>query len=47
MVPDGKKIMFAANPPQNTFLYTANADGTDLRRIAAGDDPAWGTHAQK
>jgi Tol biopolymer transport system component len=45
--PDGKKIIFAAELPQGTTIYTMNANGTDLKRVAAGDDPAWGTHPQK
>jgi Tol biopolymer transport system component len=42
--PDGKKIIFAANLGQSTFVYTMNANGTGLKRITAGDDPVWGTH---
>jgi TolB protein len=42
--PDGTKIVFATNSAQGSFVYTMNADGTGLKRIATGDDPAWGTH---
>jgi Tol biopolymer transport system component len=42
--PDGKRIIFAANTAQGTFVYTMSADGTGLEKIAAGDDPVWGTH---
>jgi Tol biopolymer transport system component len=42
--PDGTKIIFATNSPQGSFVYTMNADGTGLKKIAVGDDPVWGTH---
>jgi Tol biopolymer transport system component len=42
--PDGKKIIFAINSAQGSFVYTMNADGTGLKKIATGDDPVWGTH---
>jgi Tol biopolymer transport system component len=45
--PDGKKIIFAADLPQGTTIYTMSANGTDPKRVATGDDPAWGTHPQK
>jgi Tol biopolymer transport system component len=45
--PDGTKIIFAANTAQGTVVYTMNADGTGLERVAAGDDPVWGTHPQQ
>jgi Tol biopolymer transport system component len=45
--PNGRKIIFAADLPQGTTIYTMNANGTHLRRVATGDDPAWGTHPQK
>jgi Tol biopolymer transport system component len=42
--PDGTKIIFATN---TGFVYTMNADGTGLKKIATGDDPVWGTHPQQ
>jgi len=45
--PDGTRIIFAANTAHGTFVYTMNADGTRLQRVAAGDDPVWGTHPQQ
>jgi Tol biopolymer transport system component len=42
--PDGKKIIFATYSAQGAFVYTMNANGTGLKRIAVGDDPVWGTH---
>jgi Tol biopolymer transport system component len=43
--PDGKKIIFATYSLQGAaFVYTMNANGTGLKRIAVGDDPVWGTH---
>ena len=45
--PDGTKIIFATNSPQGSFVYTMNADGTGLKKIATGDDPVWGTHPQQ
>lgn len=43
--PDGKKIIFATSLGQSGSVYTMNADGSGLRRVAAvGDDPVWGTH---
>lgn len=45
--PDGNKIIFAANLRKGTFVYSMNADGTGLEKIATGDDPVWGTHPQQ
>jgi Tol biopolymer transport system component len=45
--PNGKKIIFAANLAQSTTIYTMNANGTDLKRVATGDDPVWGSHPAK
>jgi Tol biopolymer transport system component len=45
--PDGTKIIFATNSRQGSFVYTMNADGTGLKKIATGDDPVWGTHPQQ
>jgi Tol biopolymer transport system component len=42
--PDGTKIIFATS---SGFVYTMNADGTGLEKIAVGDDPVWGTHPQQ
>jgi Tol biopolymer transport system component len=39
--PDGTKIVFATS---RGLIYTMDADGTGLKRVASGDDPAWGTH---
>lgn len=45
--PDGTKIIFATNSRQGSFVYTMNADGTGLEKVATGDDPVWGTHPQQ
>jgi TolB protein len=31
--PDGKRVVFASNRPGNLEIYSANADGSDLRRL--------------
>ena len=31
--PDGQRIAYAAGVPDTTFIYTVNADGSDVRRI--------------
>lgn len=41
--PDGTKIIFATS---QGLVYTMNADGRGLAKIAGGDDPVWGTHPQ-
>ncbi len=42
--PDGKKIIFAADLPQNLTILTINTDGSGLQQFAVGDDPVWGSH---
>ena len=45
--PDGTSIVFASNSGVRSDIYTAKADGTDLKQITSGgrdDDPSWGSH---
>ncbi|MCX8126675.1 MAG: LpqB family beta-propeller domain-containing protein, partial [Dehalococcoidia bacterium] len=40
--PDGKRLVFAAKQQdRNWAIFIVNADGTDMRRLAAGLDPVW------
>jgi Tol biopolymer transport system component len=39
--PDGSRLAFAATAGAASSIFVVNADGTGLRRLAAGRDPAW------
>jgi len=39
--PDGAKIVFVVGNSSGENVYTANADGTHLVKLAHGDDPDW------
>jgi len=45
--PTARRSSSTPGEAQRTFVYITNANGTDLRRVAAGDDPVWGTHTQE
>ncbi|MBI3287251.1 MAG: hypothetical protein HYZ68_04300 [Chloroflexi bacterium] len=39
--PDGSQIAIAMGEPGARTLWVVNADGSDLRQVADGDQPAW------
>ena len=40
--PDGSKLAFESDRNGNFAIYTMNANGTGVTRLASGFEPAWG-----
>jgi Tol biopolymer transport system component len=45
--PDGSKIVFGTRVGSDQLLYGVNADGSGLKRLAAGLGPAWSPDGQR